>query len=232
MWAENLDDSVSSLIDALALTTDAPDVIDCVAGAMNVNRRGSLSHHYYEEEGVRRSFKKALHALDDWLKSWLSETYFIAKEGILEPGAIRYWSELPSDERFVKIVNYVFDIRNVYTHTVEYRPTREDNWGTLGLTIEGTKYRFQAIRDDGGDPVFDVGIREGFAETDILNLLVIAYVRKKWLCLHDDESFLHTYWEITDYRRARYNFLRELRWNLDLVENWCSMHLLRLCFEE
>lgn len=216
--------STESLVNSLALAKSESEVVKQLARGMNAHRLDSTAYEYLEEQGVRRGFKRALNSLDDWLKEWLTEVYFIVGDFILRPGIANSWLELNDVQKYARVVDYLYQLRNTYTHTVSYRPTMEDVWGSFTTSINGVRYRFRSI-DNGDSTMSEIGLREDLSETDVIELLVVLYLRTKIVLLNDDQSFLGRYMERLHYRRLRYRFLFELQQNLKLVQAWCSNHL-------
>ena len=181
---------------------------------------------YQEKTSIRRAFKGFVCDMPNWFRKWLFKEYIIEYSD--NPFALRKreWGKLTDEEKCKRIAFYLYDLRNLYTHTViHYQPmdsTQRFARRTNG--IDGyVSILFPPLSPKGKHRT--VILRIGFDESDIVRLLVVAWLRRNWLDIQDDESFIQRYLDRTDYRRLGFEFLLELKYNLKLVEEWCSNHL-------
>ncbi len=193
----------------------------------------TLLENYFREYGVRRAFSRVIFDLPAWMRGWLADIYFI-RDGDLtmfESYRIQQWRATTVDERCARIAKYLFDIRNRYTHTVDYAPPMEriDDFRLAFPTVSGVQYRFNKFHEDGDfeKPVkLTVGLAGelNFVESDVIRLVVLVHLRK-WLGLVDDQSFIERCISRWTYRRTCFNLLRELEDNLQIINAWGSIRL-------
>jgi hypothetical protein len=218
-------DNWSSAISALTAAESSSDIAELfIEWTERIYKKD-----YLDKMGIRRAFKRFVSDMPNWLKKWLAEAYFLVDGDFLSMSQDFKWLRMNDEEKCEQIALYLYDVRNLYTHSVVPRPSMDhEERGRFPWTIGGVRYGFVAFHK-GGDidakVERSVGLRHAVAESDVVRFLVVAWIRKQWLHIEDDESFVDRYWDRVDYRRVGYRFLHELKANLSLVEAWCSNHL-------
>jgi hypothetical protein len=185
---------------------------------------------YLEEAGLVRAFRRIFDNLPEWLSLWLSNVYFIEKghvlAGWLDPSTSK-WLQSQIRDRCRIIADYLYNqVRNRYTHTVHYFPTME-NEGISSMQFGTNQYLFNYFHEYGNldrKLELSVGLKEGFAESDIIRLIVV-YVLRSWLGIFDDERFLENYWRFYNNRKLLYDLLNEIYSNSKKIEQWTTYHL-------
>jgi hypothetical protein len=225
---ENLRASLSEMITAFQSTNTSLELQKCVATWV-----WKLYHEDYldlDNQGIGRKFKKFLSDnLPEWLRNWLAEVYVIVP-GNEMPFLVSQldWFNLPEPDRCKLIATHLYEMRNKYTHTVEYLPAREGaSGGTWGVNINKNDYKFSSFHKDGNidAPIVRwVGLKNGFIESDVIRLIIIVQLRT-WLGIDDELPIIHTFINRASYRRLGFGFLKEIDFNLEIIQEWCMEHL-------
>lgn len=191
----------------------------------------SLYDEYENESSIGRNFRRLIMGNYDWLTNWLIKSYIIEKGDIflkLVDVDNCSWVKLSSERKIRQIAEYIYNLRNRFTHTVDSHPSLERG-GIVSIPIFGEKYTFNSFYEDGNlnKPIeMSVGLTAGYAESDVIRLIVTVELRK-WLGFEDKEQFLEKYWRATRNRKAIYATVRELKENYELIFEWHALHLLR-----
>jgi len=156
-------------------------------------------HDYKETMSIRKAFKNFVCKTDTWMKEWLLQNYIVEDlDSNFEPKT--KWQEMPDDKKCKSIAHYLYDLRNLYTHTVNsYQPLDQVQRGNNKLPDKYQVKGFVAIffpPTSSGDPYRRVSLPENRRESDVIRLLVIRWIRKHWLEITaDNENLIQKYWE-------------------------------------
>jgi len=195
--------------------------------ALNVllQRFPAIREAYYEEEGVSRLFKRLLRdVVDSWMQEWLCSIFFLGKDvpfrDTVRPSSLP-WAHLPTTERFSLIADYLFFLRNLYTHTSRHIDTqelgqfRDPNRQPLSFSI-----RYSEVPDAITDKVrWFVALRSDLAESEVVRMISVHLMRK-WLGYSDDAAFVETYLSRLTFRYHTYALTHELLVNSNTVSRW------------
>jgi hypothetical protein len=225
---ENLRTSLSEMIATLQSTHTSLELQESIGLWVR-----KLYHEDYldlDNQGIGRKFRKFLSDdLPEWLRNWFAEVYVIVY-GDKIPFLFSQsdWFKLDVLERCKLIAKHLFEMRNKYTHTVEYLPAREgEGGGTWGVKINENHYEFSTVHKDGDidAPIVRwVGLKKGFIESDVIRLIVIVQLRA-WLGIEDEPPIIQTFMNRASYRRLGFGFLKEIDFNLEIIQEWCTEHL-------
>ena len=188
---ENWDNAITELSE---VTTPAETASAFIKWTITLHNKD-----YKETTSVRKGFKKFICNTDNWMREWLLQNYIVEElNSNFEPKT--KWQEMQDDRKCKNIAHYLYDLRNLYTHTVtSYQPLDQVQRGNNNLP---DKYRvrgfvaifFPPISSD--DPYRRVSLPENRRESDVIRLLVITWIRKHWLEITtDNESLIRKYWE-------------------------------------
>ncbi len=210
---------VNNFLSSLAQTTDDDETKNLLIGSLDPNSESAnLTKVYLNEYGITRGFKRVLWDLDEWLKRWLAESFIVVPDDFFNPSVQDKWNDLDQQGRFRKICDYLYRLRNVFTHSVNPMPPLE-NRGTFITNFEERKYRFVSrfIEDD---LELHIGLKFELRQSDVIQLIVVNYLRKHWLQIEDNESFIEVYWQDVEYHYRRTQFIEELNGNRNYVRSW------------
>jgi len=107
--------------------------------------------------GVTRLFKRLLQArVDPWLKEFLCRVFVLAKKpqfkDTVRPGSLP-WSDLTTEEKYDLIINYLWYLRNQYTHAPKYLDTQEYGYRVPDAGRESLSLRWSNETDEITDKV-------------------------------------------------------------------------------
>jgi hypothetical protein len=180
---------------------------------------------YSPTMSIRQGFIRFICNLDDWFKEWLFDEYIIQlSDNAIDLKEEKNWETLDAQDKCRRLALYLYDLRNLYTHTTDYYPPMD-----LGQRIFGhssgqyMSIVFPPTKEEKLHRI--VFLRRGLYESDFIRLFVVFWLRKEWLKISDDRSLLQKYWNRTEYRRLGFSFLTELEENNGLIEAWCSIRL-------
>jgi hypothetical protein len=154
---------------------------------------------YKETTSIRKAFKNFVSVRDNWLKNWLLQNYVVEElNSNFEPK--KSWQAMSDDEKCRNIAYYLYDLRNLYTHTViPYQPMEYVQRSNSNLPdnyrVEGPFAIFfpPTSRDE---PYRRISLPGDKRESDVVRLLVITWIRMHWLqIVTDSDSFIQKYWE-------------------------------------
>lgn len=153
---------------------------------------------YKETTSIRKAFKNFVSLRDNWLKNWILRNYIVEKLGSdFQPK--KSWQDMSDDEKFGNIAHYLYDLRNLYTHTViPYQPMDTVQRHNANIS---DKYRVKGyfaifFPPSNDDRYRRILLPEDKRESDVIRLLVITWIRLNWLGItSDDDSFIQKYWE-------------------------------------
>lgn len=181
---------------------------------------------YEHNQSIRKAFKHFVQDIDDSIKDWLFDDYFIQFGTSLLDIREPLWESLDSLEKAERIAYYLYDLRNRYTHTVaQFHPLnlQERIFGISDDSMDGyVSTIFTQSKRPKNRIVF---LRTGLYESDVIQFLIVIWLRKNWLDITDDQSMLQKFWDRVTYRRLGFCFLAELEVNQRLIENWCAYPL-------
>lgn len=184
-----------------------------------------LSQVYYDEFGDRKNFTRFIvEDIPVWLNDWLSMSCYLKRGDIDSKKDLREFYTLPPDKKLRLFADYIYCVRNRFTHTVfKSEPHEDDQVKPLRTFREDLNRREIIIRNiyANGDPAkqveWTVGIESKSTESEIIRTLLIAQIRKKILEIMDDPTFLSKYLDRQKYIKIGYLFAEEL------FENWSSI---------
>lgn len=197
-----------------------PSTIDVLRTSMP-----ALQDAYYAEEGVSRLFKRILRErVEPWLKEWLCSVFFIAKDvpfrDTIAPASLP-WPGLGPTERFALLSDYLYSVRNQYTHTSAHADTQEHG-PFRGPHRDSPSFsmRYSDIPDLITDKVrWFVALRSDLAESEVVRMLAVHLMRK-WLGYVDDAFFIQSYLSRVTFRYHAYALDHELVHNSGTVGSW------------
>jgi hypothetical protein len=138
--ALDAEDNWEKAIRALSEATDKAEV-----AKLFVESTASVYEKNYEPNmSIRRSFVNFICSMDDWFKEWLFNDKYVIQlsssdifsEDFQEPR----WETLDTDGKCERIAHYLYDVRNLYTHTVDYYAPYDTgrfsvSYGNYGVTV-------------------------------------------------------------------------------------------------
>ena len=152
-------------------------------------------HDYLIATSKRRAIKNFVRNSDSWLKAWLCNLYVI--QDLEQPSAQNIsekWANMSQDKKTDRIGEYLYRTRNLYTHTVVgYEPltlvqrsAKNNIKGQIAIRIPSSLSSKKIMR---------VSLPVDYGETEVIRLLIVHWIRKNWLKIDDDESFIQNYWQ-------------------------------------
>ncbi len=186
-----------------------------------------IKQDYLNDHGVKRNFVDFIKAdIPAWLANWLSANVFLYRGEISSEEALKEFYYLDVEKKVELIANYLFEMRNKYTHTVELVEPHEDRRTRFFLppwsNVESNSIQIRTIHKNGYQEnkiIWTVGIKSNVAESDIIRLILITQIRNKLLAIKDDETFLPLLIARIKYRHIGYLFLDELEENLNALRS-------------
>lgn len=176
-----------------------------------------------DKEGIGRKFRSFLSTdLPEWVQAWLANVYVIVEGDRLPRRTSEWkWFDRNINSRCQAIAKHLFELRNKYTHTVNYLPSMEYNdLYARGMTIEHYNFsRFQRDDEIHSPTVKHVGVRSGSSESDIVRFLLVVQLRR-WVGINSDPKIAQTYFDRAEYRRCGFEFLNELDMNFQIIQKW------------
>ena len=149
---------------------------------------------YRDGMSLRKAFRNFVCCTHDWLKRWLSDLYVIEKTNFsLQPQSTK-WTEISCDDKCKRIADYLYDLRNLYTHGASpYNPLNSvqrslPNQGVTGYV--GTLFHFSPS----DKKLISVALPSDVLESDVIRLLIVVWIRKNWLKIEDEECIIEKYW--------------------------------------
>lgn len=149
---------------------------------------------YIEGMSIRKAFKNFVCCMHDWLKRWLSDLYVIEKTNFsLQPQSPK-WTEISCDDKCKRIADYLYDLRNLYTHSASpYNPLNSvqrslPDHGVTGYVA--TLFHFSPS----DKKLISVALPSDVLESDVIRLLIVVWIRKNWLKIEDEECIIEKYW--------------------------------------
>jgi len=149
---------------------------------------------YQSKMSIRQAFKEFVWDTPPWFKEWLFKEYIVEYlDFSLKPSEPR-WTALADKDKCRRLAFYLYEVRNLYTHTViPYQPMDfiqrsfpQSGVGGYVATIFPPSSKDEKFRS--------VALPAGVKESDVIRLLVIIWLRKHWLKFEDRESLLERYW--------------------------------------
>ncbi len=210
-----------SLIQPLIAASDSGAVQKALLSSFK-----TIKEAYFEDEGVSRRFKRLITiAAPHWLQHWLTQIYIIENDctfsTIANPASFT-WQSLAEPQRLRKVADYLFYLRNQYTHTVNYIPPNEKRYifqsdyedkGRFSINFIG-----ESVSKEDNLEWF-VALRADLAESDVIRLIVTQRLRA-WLGIIDDDNLIANYLQRVIYRRLAYSFLDEMEHNRIIITEW------------
>lgn len=154
---------------------------------------------YKETTSIRKAFKNFVSEIDDWLKRWLLQNYIVEElNSTFEPK--KKWQDMYDDEKCRNIAHYLYDLRNLYTHTViPYQPMESIQRHNSNLLDKYQVKGFFAIffpPTSEDEPYRRISLPQDKWESDVIRLLVLTWIRRYWLEITtDSDSLIQKYWE-------------------------------------
>lgn len=168
--------------------------------SMFVKQTKNLHEHGYKETtSMRKAFKDFVSEGESKLKDWLLQNYIVEElNSNFEPK--KNWQSLDDEKKCRNIAYYLYDLRNLYTHTViPFQPMESVQHNNSNLPEKYQVQGFGAIffpPTSKGEPSRRISLPVDKKESDVIRLLIIIWIRAHWLHIEtDSESFLQTYWE-------------------------------------
>lgn len=150
---------------------------------------------YRDGMSIRKAFRNFVCCTHDWLKRWLSDLYVIEKtNSSLQPQSPK-WAEISCDDKCKRLVNYLYNLRNLYTHSASlYNPLNSvqqslPEHGVVGYVA--TSFQFSPS----DNKLISVALPSGVLESDVIRLLIVIWIRKNWLKIEDEECIIERYWK-------------------------------------
>jgi len=214
--------SIVSMIDALE-NKNAVSIIDILRTTIP-----NLKTAYYYEEGVSRLFKRILReGVDHWMREWLCSIYFIAKNApfrdTISPQTLP-WNQLGVEDRYVLLADYLFSLRNLYTHTSSYINTQELNrFRSTERDAPSFAIRYSDVPDAITQRVkWFVALRSDLAESEVIRMISV-HILRKWLGYHDNLGYIETYLRRLTFRYNTYSLDNELIYNSHVIGKWATI---------
>lgn len=145
----------------------------------------------YLNFSMHKAFKSFVLNSNEWIKRWLLEKYVIEildkNFDPIEPK----WTALDSEEKSRRIAEHFYELRNRFTHGVSFHDPLDDIQesarrdgvvGFVATTIVGKKNRRR------------VALPMELPERDLIQFLIVVWLRNNWLQIADSEEFLLDYW--------------------------------------
>lgn len=162
-----------------------------------VNWTQKIFSEKYLNSSMHKAFRSFIYDSNEWIKRWLLEKYVIeildANFNPVEPK----WMSLNPEEKSKRIAEHFYELRNRFTHGVSFHEPldliqnsagRDGVVGFVATIIVGKKNRRM------------VALPMELPERDIIQFLIIIWLRNKWLKITDNEALLKDYWK--DYART------------------------------
>lgn len=161
--------------------------------------KGLHEDGYKETTSIRKAFRDFVSMRDDWLKSWLLQNY-VVEEFNSNIGLKKSWHIMSDDEKCRNIAHYLYDLRNLYTHTViDYQAMETVQRSNSTMPKKYQVKGFFAINfhpTPKDEPYRRILLPEDKRESDMIRLLVITWIRRHWLEITtDSEIFIQKYWD-------------------------------------
>lgn len=153
------------------------------------------THDYLNATSKRRAIKNFVKDSDAWLKDWLCNLYVINYlEQCNAPITTEQWTNMSQDKKSERIAEYLYRTRNLYTHTVVgYEPL---NFVQRSAKNQIKGYIVILIPSSlSSEKTIQVSLPVDYGETEVIRLLIVCWIRKNWLKINDDESFIQKYWQ-------------------------------------
>ncbi len=241
-WPHSIRDAIRQVVDAsqdavslrhrLLRPRPHADLTSTAGTTLSAGLVAAYNKDYLPNFGMRRGFGWLITtAIPDWLKTWLADTFFIVKGDIipivLDDAPSLDWLNMSLEQRLARIADYLYQARNVYTHSVRHHPAM-DIEGIFRLPIRGTNYRFAFIdrTDDIPSPVeWSIGLKEGLPESEVIRLIIVVELRRR-IGIEDSSPLIETFSFRAQYRRLAYRFLSELAFNKAVLLAWGRARVL------
>jgi len=145
----------------------------------------------YLNSSMHKAFKSFITSNNEWVKRWLFEKYVIE---ILDKNfdpVVPKWISLNSDEKSKRIAEHLYELRNRFTHGVSFHDPldqiqdsagRDGVVGFVATIIVGKRNRRM------------VALPMELPERDLIQFLIVLWVRSHWLYINDHEGFISDYW--------------------------------------
>jgi hypothetical protein len=155
---------------------------------------------YLNATSKRRAIKNFVKDSDFWLKDWLCNLYVIHDvEQSSAQTVTEQWADMSQDKKSERIAEYLYRTRNLYTHTVVWyeslnfvqRSTKNDIKGYIAILIPSSL---------SSEKTMQVSLPVEYGETEVIRLLIVRWIRKNWLKIDDDKSFIQKYWQAVSLR--------------------------------
>ena len=157
-----------------------------------------FNKEYNETTSIRKAFKNFVSARDGWLKNWLLQNYIVEKlNSNFAPK--KSWQVMGDEQKCRNIAHYLYDLRNLYTHTViPYQPLDSVQRNISSIPDKYRPKGFVAIffpSTNNSETYTRISLPEDKRESDVIRLLIITWIRMHWLEITtDSESFIQKYW--------------------------------------
>lgn len=152
---------------------------------------------YLNSTSKRRAIKGFVKNTTPWLKDWLCNLYVINfHEQVNSQTTTEQWANLSPDKKSERIAEYLYRTRNLYTHTVIgyeslnfVQPVAKNISGIEGYIAIWLPVSLSS------EKIIQVSLPVDYDETEVIRLLIVNWIRKNWLKIDDDESFIQKYWQ-------------------------------------
>lgn len=153
------------------------------------------THDYLDATSKRRAIKNFVKDSDSWLKDWICNLYLIHYlEQANAQTTTEQWVDMSQDKKSERIAEYLYRTRNLYTHTVigyeplnfAQRSSKNDINGYIAILLPSSLH---------SEKTMQISLPIEYGETEVIRLLIIRWMRKNWLKIDDDKSFIQQYWQ-------------------------------------
>jgi len=155
-----------------------------------VKQTKSLHEHGYKETtSMRKAFKNFVSERESRLKDWLLQNYIVEElNSNFEPKTS--WEIMNDEKKCKNIAHYLYDLRNLYTHTViPFQPMESVQRSNSNLPEKYRVKGFFAIffpPTNKDEPYRRISLPDDKKESDVIRLLVITWIRTHWLQIETD----------------------------------------------